>query len=131
MDTLPETTEYATRPAHPAGNGKIRAAATPSATERLPSVLLPWLEAQAINVTRHAAELRPFQREEFGTGPAMPSEGHLQAANELIASLRTDLLKLTKQVSAAVDLATREPSTAHLQEVVVVKERAHMWVHGI
>jgi hypothetical protein len=38
-------------------------------------VMLPWLRAQSINVTRHAAALRPFRREEFGTGAAIPSKG--------------------------------------------------------
>jgi hypothetical protein len=51
-------------------------------------VLRPWLRAQSINVTRHAAALRPFRREEFGTAAAAPSEGHIQAVNALMHGLR-------------------------------------------
>jgi hypothetical protein len=49
-------------------------------------VLLPWLRAQSINVTRHAAALRPFKRDEFGPGQAAPSEGHIQVVNDLITN---------------------------------------------
>src|ERR1700730_15004427 len=81
-------------------------------------VLLPWLRAQSINVTRHAAALRPFRREEFGTGAAAPSEGHIQAVNGLIGSLRGDLLKVTKQVTEATAGAAQEPTPARLQNAL-------------
>src|ERR1700690_68045 len=93
--------------------------------------LASWLRAQAINVTRHAASLRPFRREEFGTGAAAPSDGHLQAANQLISKLRKRLLKKTKDVSNAVGVATREPSSPRLRRGGVHKERAQRWVQGI
>ena len=35
-------------------------------------ILAPWLRAQSVNVTRHAAALRPFKRAEFGTRPRRP-----------------------------------------------------------
>jgi hypothetical protein len=98
---------------------------------RPPSVLLPWLRAQSVNVTRHAEALRPFRREEFGSGAAIPTEGHLQAANELITSLRTGLLRLTRKVAGATDIATEEPTTSRLQAVVRHKEHAHNWVRAI
>ncbi len=105
--------------------------ATASQTRRVPSVLLPWLRAQAINVTRHAEALRPFRREEFGTTAVTPTEGHLQAVNELITSLRTGLLQMTKSATTAVESATADPSTPRLQQVVKTKERAHNWVRTI
>src|SRR5581483_3271836 len=80
-----------------------RAKARPA---RTPSVLQPWLRAQALNVTRHAAALRPFTRSEFGTHAAAPTEGHIQAVNELITSLRAELLKLTKKVGSAAEAAS-------------------------
>ena len=98
---------------------------------RPPSVLLPWLRAQSINVTRHAAALRPFQREEFGTGDAAPSEGHIQAVNQLLGSLRCNLLRTTKQVTDAVSAATRQPTSLRLQETLGHKERAHWLVEGV
>ncbi|MBV9762162.1 MAG: hypothetical protein JO340_16485 [Acidobacteriaceae bacterium] len=100
-------------------------------TAGAPAVLPAWLRAQSINVTRHAAALRPFHREEFGTGPASPSEGHIQAVNELITKLRQGLLDMTKNVSTAIDSANREPSAARLERVVVHKDHAHKWVQGI
>ena len=48
----------------------------------------PWLRAQAINARRHADAMRPFRREEFGTGAESPTDGHIQAANALLSTLR-------------------------------------------
>jgi hypothetical protein len=95
-----------------------------------PPVLLPWLRAQSINVTRHAAALRPFRREEFGTGASAPSEGHIQAVNGLIGSLRRNLLKVTKQVTGAVASAAQEPTPARLQAALDRKESAHRLVQA-
>src|SRR5262245_60853539 len=96
-----------------------------------PAVLTAWLKAQSINVTRHAAGLRPFRREEFGTGDSSPSEGHIQAVNKLITSLRRGLLSMTKGVTDSVAAAISEPTTASLQRTVGRKERAHHWVQAI
>jgi hypothetical protein len=93
--------------------------------------LHPWLRAQSINVSRHAAALRPFRRGEFGTGAASPTEGHLQAANELIVALRAELMRTTAHVSRAAEQARREPTTERLQHLTVLKERAHDWVRAI
>ena len=96
-----------------------------------PAVLTTWLRAQSINVNRHAAALRPFRREEFGAGAAVPSEGHIQAVNTLITSLRRGLLKMTKQVTDAAAEASKEPATSRLQRAVDRKERAHHWVQAV
>jgi hypothetical protein len=94
-------------------------------------VLRPWLRAQAINVTRHAAALRPFRRDEFGTGAEAPTEGHVQAVNELLLLLRRDLLRRTRGVRASAATTEREPSTPNLQELMRLKERAHDAVRAI
>src|ERR1700733_271613 len=94
-------------------------------------VLLPWLRAQSINVTRHAAALRPFKREEFGPGAAAPSEGHIQVVNELITKLRRGLLKVSERVHDSIATATDRPSPARLQRVVSRNAKAHRWVQGI
>jgi hypothetical protein len=94
-------------------------------------VLLPWLRAQSINVTRHAAALRPFKREEFGPGAAAPSEGHIQVVNELITKLRRGLLQMSERVHDSIATATNRPSSARLQRVVARKANAHRWVQGI
>src|SRR5262245_64345850 len=68
---------------------------------RIPPLLAPWLRSQAINVTRHAAALRPFRQGEFGTDASAPTEGHMQAVNELIKCLRGELLKRSERVTGA------------------------------
>jgi hypothetical protein len=96
-----------------------------------PLILPSWLRAQSINLTRHAAALRPFRREEFGTGPASPSEGHIQAVNALISSLRRSLLNVSKGVAKGAKAAASEPTTSRLQELMERKEDAHRWVQAI
>ena len=95
------------------------------------AVLQPWLRAQSVNVTRHAAALRPFRRGEFGSGPESPSEGHLQAVNQLITALRDTLLRMSVEVGQSVEAASRQPTTPRLQRVVTQKERAHDSVRAI
>lgn len=90
-----------------------------------------WLAAQRINVTRHAAALQPFRREEFGTGIAIPSEGHIRAVNDLLAALRADLLGHTRRVAVAATEAQHRPVTANMQEMVRRKEQAHTWVMAV
>jgi hypothetical protein len=99
--------------------------------ERTTAVLKPWLQAQSLNVIRHAAALRPFRRDEFGAGPEAPTEGHTRAANELICTLRRDLFKRTRRVQGAVEEAVAEPVTPRLQKVVHHKERAHDQVRAV
>jgi hypothetical protein len=93
--------------------------------------LTPWLRTQSINVTRHAAALRPFRRDEFGTGAAAPTEGHIQAVNRLLVSLRRELLAETDQVSRAARSAAADPSSRGLRTALARKERAHDWVRAI
>ncbi len=93
--------------------------------------LAQWVTTQSINVTRHAAALRPFRQDEFGTGAEAPTAGHLQAVNGLIARLRAGLLSLSKGVSAAAQAANADPSTTRLQNMVERKANAHVWVQGI
>jgi hypothetical protein len=103
-----------------------------SGAERRPSTaLLPWLRAQSINISRHAAALRPFKREEFGDTAASPSEGHIQAVNRLVTTLRKGLVKLSGQVSEATSAAIEQPTSPRLQQTVLRKDRAHSWVRGI
>src|SRR5581483_7470264 len=109
-------------------HGKIR---KQSAKRRVKPVLGPWLRAQSINVTRHAAALRPFRRAEFGGGAAVASEGHIQAVNSLMASLRHGLLRMSNRVTRAIEACRSDPSTERLSDVMRRKEHAHQWVQGI
>jgi len=94
-------------------------------------VLIPWVKAQSLNVTRHAAALRPFRRDEFGTGAVAPTAGHLEAVNRLLATLRRGLLQYSKGVREAAKQAADQPATPKLLNLVDRKERAHHWVQGI
>ncbi len=106
-------------------------ATLPPRDSRFAAAMLPLLRAQAVNVNRHAAALRPFRRDEFGTGVAVPSEGHIEAVNDLIKTLRSDMLRVTRKVTEAVEKSVVEPTTVNLQQVVTHKERAHNWVRRI
>lgn len=91
----------------------------------------PWIRSQGISVTRHAAALRPFHAKEFGTGPAAPSEGHLQAVNALLGRLRRELIAVSERVREDAASAASQPTTARLQTLVGSKQRAHDWVRAI
>jgi hypothetical protein len=95
------------------------------AAGRPPRELLTWLRVQADNSRRHVAALRPFTREEFGSGPEAPTEGHVRAANELIELLTGRLRERSRRLDAAVLAATNVPVTSRLQRVVRGKEVAH------
>src|SRR5579863_6056776 len=103
----------------------------PKAAGASTSVMKPWLRAQSINVTRHAAALRPFRPEEFGTGAEAPTAGHVQAVNHLIVGLRRGLLKITGKVRETAVGTSKEPTTRRLQELMTKKAHAHHWVRGI
>ncbi len=120
-DTMPITIER--EPAIAEQPKSARAAAAP--------ILAPWLRAQAINVTRHAAALRPFKQDEFGSGAEAPTAAHLAAVNQLISQLRNELLKMSDKVSKSASEAATESTTARLQDLMVKKEHAHHWVRGI
>ena len=61
-------------------------------------VLGPWIRAQALNLTRHTAALRNFTREEFGTGPEAPTDGHVLAVNQLMGQLRSGLTRRARRM---------------------------------
>jgi hypothetical protein len=125
MGTLAQNPAEATMGEQPSPRKQAGAAETAA------PVLLPWLRAQSINVTRHAAALRPFKREEFGSGPEAPSEGHIQVVNQLITRLRGGLLKMSGKVHESIAAASNTPSSSQLQKVVTGKDKAHRWVQGI
>jgi len=64
--------------------------------------LAPWLADQVVNLSRHAAALRPFRAGEFGASPPGPSDGHREATNRLIRQLRQRLLKQSRQLRRSV-----------------------------
>ena len=125
MATLIETLPRTAMQAVPAP------AKQPKAVGGRAPVALPWLQAQSINVTRHAAALRPFRVDEFGTGAEAPTAGHTQAVNKLITGLRRGLLHMSGKVRKSGAVAIEEPTPLRLQDLVRKKEHAHKWVRGI
>ncbi|MBN3878095.1 MAG: hypothetical protein HWQ42_17390 [Nostoc sp. JL23] len=93
--------------------------------------LKPWLRVQALNVTRHAAALRPFRQNEFGTDPASPTDAQINAVNQLIASLRVQLMQISKQVTLAAESPMYQMDSQRLQELMMTAEHAHDWVRAI
>lgn len=110
--------------ARPADEGRTLAS-------RLPGAMLPWLRMQALNVSRHAAALRPFRQNEFGRGAEAPTDAHIQAVNALIVQLRDRLLRLTSGVAEAGRTSEQEPSTGNLAALLHRKERAHSSVRAV
>jgi hypothetical protein len=93
-----------------------------------------WLTIQGINLTRHAGSLRPFVKDEFGTGPAAPGEAHIKAVNRFIDSLRIQLDEMVRWVGAAASAARREPTGERLRVLLerkqIVSNRV-LYVEGI
>lgn len=127
-ELLPEIAEQAAHAAQSAAPGPAPDAAVGS--EPNPA-LTSWIDTQAINVMRHAAALRPFRKDEFGTGSAAPTAGHIEVVNNLISGLRRGLLTMSKGVAKASRAALAQPTRSALQTTVNRKDKAHHWVQGI
>lgn len=101
------------------------------ATSANQPVLGPWVRAQALNLARHTQALRNFRRDEFGTGPEAPTEGHIQAVNQLLEKLRPGLKRHARHVTLLANAARQEPSSKRLAALVEHKHHAHDWVRSI
>jgi hypothetical protein len=111
---------------------KIHSNGAPKAgTSAAQPVLGPWIRAQALNLVRHTQALRNFSREEFGTGPEAPTEGHIQAVNSLLGKLRTGLTRRARRMNHLAASARRDPAPDSLKALVAHKHQAHDWVRGI
>ncbi|MCW2846635.1 MAG: hypothetical protein JWR90_609 [Marmoricola sp.] len=94
-------------------------------------LLAAFASGQATNVRRHLEALRDFSRTEFGSSIARPSEGHIQAVNELLGRLRMPLTRAVRDVERSGRAAQRpNPSTEQLHELLALKSRAHDWVRA-
>lgn len=105
--------------------------ATTSSEQRL---LDNWLNIQSINLTRHAKSLRPFAKDEFGTGPASPSEGHIEAVNRLVEKFRSKLVERSRWVDAASAAARRKPTPERFRVLLERKQAVSnrvLYVEGI
>lgn len=93
--------------------------------------LKPWIRVQVLNITRHAAALRLFHHDEFGTEAASPSDAHIDAVNQLMTSLRASLLEMSRQVNTAAEVAMQKQDSRYLQQLMDGKDMAHEWVRSI
>lgn len=100
------------------------------ATARQP-VLKPWLRAQALNLERHTEALRDFRVNEFGLGAEAPTDGHVQAVNQLLGKLRTILIRHARTMNGLVQRALQAPHQPLLTQVVEHKHRSHSQVQTI
>jgi hypothetical protein len=108
--------------------------AAPSSSPGRQQLLDNWLAIQSINLVRHGRSLRPFEKDEFGTGPAAPSEAHIEAVNRFIDRLRMRLTDGARWVDAAVKEARRDPSPDRLNVVLDRKQKVGvrvLYVEGI
>ena len=105
-------------------------ATTPLGTPATARPLGGYLGEQSLNVLRHLEALRPFTREEFGSGAAAPSEGHVQSVNDLLETLRRPLNAVALQVRQAAREAAHDPSTQRLQALLRRKSKAQDWVRA-
>ncbi len=101
------------------------------ATSKNQPVLGPWIRAQALNLARHTQALRNFRRDEFGTGPEAPTEGHIQAVNQLLDKLRPGLKRHARHVALLASVARQEPDSERFAALVEHKHHAHDWVQSI
>ncbi|MGY1700814.1 hypothetical protein [Geodermatophilus sp. SYSU D00766] len=95
------------------------------------AVLARWTSAQARNLERHTLALRPFTREEFGSGHAAPTQGHVEAVNALITRLREPLLTITRKVAGLAEQARTDPTPERLRALVTAGEVAHEHVRAV
>ncbi len=109
----------------PAPETTARAKAAPAGPKPAPQArpLASWLRLQSINAMRHAAALRPFRKDEFGTTAASPSDAHIEAVNDLTKNLRDDILRMSRQVTEAFAMSERSPGSPSYTRLLHVKER--------
>ncbi|WP_190685195.1 hypothetical protein [Leptolyngbya sp. FACHB-671] len=116
--TLKTTTAKPTPPPKVVSGNNLQGAATPSEQRLMDN----WLNVQAINLMRHSKSLRPFAKDEFGTGPAAPSEAHIEAVNRFIEKFRSRLTENARWVEAAANAARREPASQQLRVLLERKQ---------
>ncbi|MEV6344853.1 hypothetical protein [Actinoplanes sp. NPDC051851] len=96
-----------------------------------PDLLRSYLSGQSLNVRRHLDALRDFTREEFGTGVARPSEGHVQAVNRLLVTLRRPLHAIVEELESASRDARRMLDPAVTRRMLELKTAAHDRVRAV
>jgi hypothetical protein len=109
----------------PDGTGGATPLVRPGAPRAGQDVLPIYLSGQALNVRRHLHALRDFRRDEFGSQPARPSEGHVQAVNALLATLRGPLATIVDRLDRASDAAQASPTKTRVGLAMELKTQAH------
>ena len=95
-----------------------------SLVQASPSALTRFVQIQPLNTHRHVLSIRPFRRNEFGEGPAAPSEAQIQAANRMVRRLRKRLIGQSNNLQNASRATNDQPSLDRFQEMLTAKEHA-------
>ena len=80
------------------------------------------VRTQALNASRNIEALRPFEKGEFGSGSAAPSEAHIQVVNTIIAELRGKLSAFSIHLHQHAKISLRNPSSEALEAMLESKE---------
>jgi hypothetical protein len=100
---------------------QIRSTPTPA---MIATAASSFARAQAINSTRNAAALRPFQLDEFGKHPGSPSAAHITAANRMIQGLQNRLFGIVERLSAVSMNITRYGNSQDFAPLLGYREQA-------
>jgi hypothetical protein len=109
VTAVPTATIAAPPRADTSNRAPTRGAVAP-ATPRPNRLLGNWVAIQGLNLVRQVRALRPFEKEEFGTGPAAPSEVHIAAVNRFIDEKRVKALDASRWVEAAAKQVLADPN---------------------
>jgi hypothetical protein len=101
-----------------------RAKTQPGSAHHAANDLLMFVRAQAMDSRRNVAAIRPFQPDEFGTGPASPSPSHIQVASQFMMTLRERLTGMVDQLDKSVSTTSANPTTGNLHRFLQQKDRA-------
>ncbi len=82
-----------------------------------------WIYTQAINSARHVAGLKPIIKNEFGKGPAAPSEAQRQAVNTLLKPLQKRLFAGSNAMKGFRERLMRTIDYPELLQFLMLKER--------
>lgn len=88
-----------------------------------------FLVSQVTNSTRNVDALRPFRPDEFGSEPGCPSNAHIQAVNQLIVHLRSQLQDKVARLEITAQAAARDGySSRSMEHMLRYREHVEAWV---
>lgn len=123
-----------TTPTKPKQTSQVRREAPISFSPGEARLLDNWIQIQSINLKRHATSIRRFEKGEFGTGVAAPSEVHIDAVNRFLDKFKAKLVERAHWMDAAATIARKEPTAERLKVMLERKYQVGqevLYVEGI